>query len=377
MPEKTVSGTPLNPRPYFPPPMTKKLVQLVTEHECLVNHYDNTYMGRCKRMEAWKQITNLLNQEFGLNFTVKQIKKKFFNIEQNTKNKVYPGGNGLSHGAGRPVKRESSVMTGGVDDETGDDIIPTKLPAMTETEGEYLKLFNNKWRNKHGGKINSIASKLKKNSSNKNDNSNRIAKNDDIPTTPNSNDIQMNNIVAVLSQMQENSQLANEYLNTYSDRDQLTKILQSLQMNSGGLQQNALLNSQFSDQVSNMSVNGELDTLNFKPANHLFDTFQAFQQSSEANNNIMASLKKEHEGALNTVPENAASINSVVSNTTPARNAQTPSIMSESPNQDVVEINKKYFETIIEKIEKMLNNFIDQQNKMAILLDKVLQKFDS
>ncbi|CEF66238.1 MADF domain-containing protein [Strongyloides ratti] len=376
MPEKSVNGTPLNPRPYFPPPMTKKLVQLVTEHECLVNHYDNTYMGRCKRMEAWKQITNILNQEFGLNFTVKQIKKKFFNIEQNTKNKVYPGGNGLPHGVGRPVKRESSVMTGGADDETGEDVIPTKLPAMTETEGEYLKLFNNKWRNKHGGKINSIASKLKKNNSNKNDNNIQVPKTEETPTTPNSNDIQMSNIVAVLSQMQENSQLANDYINTYSDRDQLTKILQSFQLNSSGIQHNSLLNNQFVDQVPNISSNGELDALNYKPANHLFDTFQAFQQSSEANNNIMGNLKKEQDTTLNITAE-SASINSVVSNTTPARNAQTPSIMSESPNQDVVEINKKYFETIIDKIEKMLNNFIDHQNKMTILLDKILQKLDS
>uniref|UniRef100_A0A0N5BPP3 MADF domain-containing protein n=1 Tax=Strongyloides papillosus TaxID=174720 RepID=A0A0N5BPP3_STREA len=376
MPEKSVNGTPLNPRPYFPPPMTKKLVQLVTEHECLVNHYDNTYMGRCKRMEAWKQITNILNQEFGLNFTVKQIKKKFFNIEQNTKNKVYPGGNGLPHGVGRPVKRESSAMTGGAEDETGEDVIPTKLPAMTETEGEYLKLFNNKWRNKHGGKINSIASKLKKNNSNKNENNGQVNRSEDQPSTPSNNDIQMNNIVAVLSQMQENNQLANEYLNVYNDRDQLTKILQSFQLNSGGVQHNPLLNSQFADQIPNISANGELDTLNFKPSNHLFDTFQAFQQSSEANNNIMGNTKKDQDASLNVSAENA-SINSIVSNTTPARNAQTPSIMSESPNQDVVEINKKYFETVIDKIEKMLNNFIDHQNKMTILLDKILQKLDS
>uniref|UniRef100_A0A0N4ZMN1 MADF domain-containing protein n=1 Tax=Parastrongyloides trichosuri TaxID=131310 RepID=A0A0N4ZMN1_PARTI len=376
MADKTISGQSLNPRPYFPPPMTKKLVQLVTEHECLVNHYDNTYMGRCKRMEAWKQITNLLNQEFGLNFTVKQIKKKFFNIEQNTKNKVYPGGNGLSHGVGRPAKRENTAITGGADDE-GEDVIPSKLPSMTETEGEYLKLFNNKWRNKHGGKINSIASKLKKNSTKSNDNNETSIK-CEVQQVTNS-DMEMNGIAAVLSQIQENNQYNSDCLTgAYPERDQLTKILQTFQLSAGNHHNNGLLNGQFREQLQGLSSNGDIETLNFKPANNLFETFQVFQQTSEANNNVLAStnIKKEQEQVtLNTSTENA-SITSIVSNATPARNAQTPSIMSESPNQDIIDMNRKFFEVIIDKLEKMFNNFIDHQTKMTILLEKVLQKLE-
>uniref|UniRef100_A0AC35TQZ9 MADF domain-containing protein n=1 Tax=Rhabditophanes sp. KR3021 TaxID=114890 RepID=A0AC35TQZ9_9BILA len=157
------NGGSLNPRPYFPPPMTKKLVQMVNEHECLVNHYDNTYMGRCKRMDAWKEITVVLNHEFGLTFTTKQLKKKFFNLEQGAKHKFF--GNETSR------KRESSMMATACEDDESiegesvtDGPAPVKMPSMTETEREYVRLFNNKWRHRQGGKINTIASKLKKNS---------------------------------------------------------------------------------------------------------------------------------------------------------------------------------------------------------------------